>query len=65
MPVFVPAMAGVGRSSTLVLAHLLAGEYAGRGPEAALEYLCARRACVDPNPQQVAAAVEAAQAFKG
>jgi len=54
----------VGRSSTLVLAHLLAGEFAGRPPEDALDFLCARRACVDPNPRQIAGAVEAARAFK-
>ncbi len=64
VPVFVHCMAGVGRSSTLVLAHLLAGEFAGREPQAALDFLCARRACVDPNPRQIAAAVEAARGFK-
>jgi len=65
MPAFVHCMAGVGRSSTLVLAHLLAGEFAGRAPEDALDFLCERRACVDPNPRQIAAAVEAAKGFKG
>jgi hypothetical protein len=55
----------VGRSSTLVLAYLLAGELKDRGPEAALHFLCARRACVNPNARQVAAAVEAAAAFRG
>ena len=65
MPVFVHCMAGVGRSSTLVLAYLLAGEYAERGPEDALDFLCERRACVDPNARQIAAAVEAAKGFRG
>jgi predicted protein tyrosine phosphatase len=65
MPVLVHCMAGVGRSSTLVLAHLLAGEFAGREAEAALDFLCARRACVDPNTRQVEAAVEAARSYRG
>jgi predicted protein tyrosine phosphatase len=65
MPVFVHCMAGVGRSSTLVLAHLLAGEFSERGAEEALDFLCERRACVDPNARQVAAAVEAAKGYRG
>ncbi len=65
VPVFVHCMAGVGRSSTLVLAWLLAGEYKDRGAEAALEFLCSRRAVVNPNARQVAAALEAARTFKG
>ena len=65
MPVFVHCMAGVGRSSTLVLAYLLAGEYAEKGAEDALDFMCERRACVDPNVRQIAAAVEAAKGFRG
>jgi predicted protein tyrosine phosphatase len=65
MPVFVHCMAGVGRSSTMVLAHLLAGPFRGAGLREALDFLCARRPVANPNPQQVAAAVQAAQAFDG
>jgi predicted protein tyrosine phosphatase len=65
MPVYVHCMAGVGRSSTLVLAYMLAGEFRERGPQAALDFLCARRACVNPNARQIAAAVEAARDFRG
>ncbi len=65
VPAFVHCMAGVGRSSTLVLAWLLAGEYRDRGVEAALELLYSRRAVINPNERQVAAAVEAARTFRG
>jgi predicted protein tyrosine phosphatase len=65
VPAYVHCMAGVGRSSTLVLAHMLAGEFKDRGPEAVLDFLCARRACVNPNARQIDAAVEAAAAFRG
>jgi len=60
MPVFVACMAGVGRSPTLVLAHLLAGRFRGAGPETALEFLSARRPLVRTSPEQVEAAVRAA-----
>jgi predicted protein tyrosine phosphatase len=61
VPVFVACMAGVGRSSALVLAHLLAGRFREEGKDAALEFLCARRPAVRPNPEQVDAAVLAAR----
>lgn len=64
VPAYVHCMAGVGRSSTLVLAHLLAGPLAGRSVDEVLEFMCARRACVNPNARQVAAATEAAAAFR-
>ena len=63
MPVFVVCMAGVGRSPTLVLAHLLAGRFREAGPDAALEFLVARRPVVHPSPQQIEAAVLAARGF--
>jgi len=63
MPVFVQCMAGVGRSSTLVLAHLLAGPFRDRQTPEALDYLCTRRPVANPNPQQVRAAEEAARSF--
>lgn len=65
VPAFVHCMAGVGRSSALVLAWLLCGAYREAGEQAALEFLCSRRAVVNPNPRQIAAAVEAARAFEG
>ncbi len=63
LPVFVHCMAGVGRSSTLVLAFLLAGAYRESGAQAALQFLCSRRAVVNPTPRQVQAAVDAATSF--
>ena len=60
MPVFVACLAGVGRSSTLVLAHLLAGRFREKSLEAALDFLTARRPVVRPNPEQVEAARMAA-----
>ena len=65
MPVFVACMAGVGRSPTLVLAHLLAGPFRDAGTDAALEFLCARRLVAHPTPEQIEAAVLAARGFGG
>jgi hypothetical protein len=56
MPVYVVCHAGVGRSSTLVLAHLLAGPFRTAPAEAALDFLASRRPVARPNPEQVEAA---------
>jgi protein-tyrosine phosphatase len=63
MPVFVACLAGVGRSSTLVLAHLLCGRFRDEGLEAALGFMAARRPIARPNPEQIEAARLAAFAF--
>lgn len=65
MPVFVHCMAGVGRSSTLVLAHLLAGPYRETGTQSALAFLLSRRPVVNPNPRQIQAAEEAGRGYRG
>jgi protein-tyrosine phosphatase len=65
MPAFVHCMAGVGRSSTLVLAHLLAGAYRQAGTREALQFLAARRPVINPNPVQIGAAETAAKSFVG
>jgi hypothetical protein len=64
MPVFVACLAGVGRSSTLVLAHLLVGRFRDAGLDAALEFLSARRPIIRPNPEQIEAARLAGFAFR-
>ncbi len=63
LPVFVACLAGVGRSSSLVLAHLLAGRFRGAPVQEALEFLCARRPLAHPNPEQIEAAQEAAARY--
>jgi atypical dual specificity phosphatase len=64
MPAFVHCMAGVGRSSTLVLAWLLAGRFRETGTRSALDFLCSRRPIANPNPVQIEAAEAAARQFE-
>lgn len=63
MGVFVTCFAGVGRSSALVLAHLLVGPLHGRTTEEALDFLSARHPAANPSRLQIEAAVEAARAY--
>lgn len=65
MPAYVHCMAGVGRSTTLVLAHLLAESFREHGTRAALAFLASRRPVINPNPLQIAAAEAAALEFAG
>ncbi len=62
--VFVTCLAGIGRSSALVLAHLLVGRFREEGLEPALDFLRARRPTARPNRVQVSAAVEAARSYR-
>jgi predicted protein tyrosine phosphatase len=64
LPVFVHCMAGVGRSSTLVLAYLLAGPYRESGSREALGFLSSRRPVVNPNAEQIKAAEDAARSYQ-
>jgi predicted protein tyrosine phosphatase len=61
--VFVACRAGVGRSSSLVLAYLLAGRFREQGLEAALDFLQARRPPAQPTPEQIEAAQQAAAGY--
>jgi hypothetical protein len=63
LPVFVTCLAGVGRSATLVLAHLLAGRLRTVPPRDALDFLIARRPVVRLTPAQMEAAVQAARSY--
>ena len=65
MGVFVACLAGVGRSSALVLAYLLAGPFRGRTAQEALDFLSARRPAANPSRPQIEAAAEAARAYAG
>jgi hypothetical protein len=62
-PVFVNCMMGVGRSATLVLAHLLVSRFQEASVEEALAFLASRRPAAAPNLRQIEAAVEAAHDF--
>lgn len=62
-PVFVNCMMGVGRSASLVLAHLLVSRFRDAKVEEALAYLASRRPAAAPNAGQIEAAVEAARDF--
>jgi protein-tyrosine phosphatase len=63
LPVFVTCLAGVGRSATLVLAHLLAGRFRTVAPRDALDFLTAKRPVVRLTPAQMEAALEAARGY--
>jgi Dual specificity phosphatase, catalytic domain len=65
LPVFVSCLAGVGRSATLVLAHLLAGRLRTVELRDALDFLTARRPVVRLTPLQAEAAVQAARSYVG
>lgn len=62
-PVFVNCMMGVGRSASLVLAHLLVSRFKGANVGEALAYLASRRPAAAPNAGQIEAAIEAARDF--
>ena len=63
VPVLVTCLAGVGRSATLVLAHLLAGRFRTGPPRDALDFLTAKRPVVRLTPAQMEAALEAARSY--
>lgn len=60
--VYVSCLAGVGRSPTLVLAHLLRTRFRGASPEEALTFLLSKRPLVSLTDRQYAAAASAATA---
>ena len=63
IPVFVNCLMGVGRSASLVLAHLLADRFREASVDEALGFLLSRRPTAAPNGAQIEAAVEAARDF--
>jgi dual specificity MAP kinase phosphatase len=60
--VYVSCLAGIGRSPSLVLAHLIRSRFRGAPHEEALSFLCNKRPIVSLTDRQYAAAVSAATA---
>jgi len=63
LPVFVNCLMGVGRSASLVLAHLLVKRFRESSVDEALAFLSSRRPAAAPNGAQIEAAVEAARDY--
>jgi len=63
MPVLVHCLAGIGRSATLVLAHLLSNSHRAAGTQAALDAIRLKRPLANPTRRQIEAAEQAAASF--
>lgn len=64
VPVFVHCMAGVGRSTTAVLAYLLAGPYQDKPVDEALSFIQSKRPQAHPSTEQREAALDAARSYQ-
>ena len=64
VPALVHCLAGIGRSTTLVLAYLLATSHRGRPTRDVLDLIRLRRPLANPTPPQLLAAEEAARRFE-